>query len=97
MESHTPQKRRVGKVAESMTSRMPRSAGTGTLRAHFAGVHGITLSDDAIEKKYPQDEWNLRKLWTSNGVPVEKQDRLIAEIDAKAQPGAHVGPWVINE
>ena len=69
----------------------------GTLRAHFAGVHGVTLSDDAIEKKYPQDEWDLRKLWASGGVPVEKQDRLIAEIDAKAQPGARVGPWVIGE
>jgi len=62
-----------------------------------AALTELVTQLEAIEKKYPQDEWKLRKLWTSQGVPVEKQDRLIAEIDAKAQPGARVGPWVIGE
>jgi len=33
-------------------------------------------------------ETELRALWTSQGVPVERQDALVAEITAKAQPAA---------
>lgn len=40
-------------------------------------------------------ETELRALWTARGVPQAKQDALIAEITAKAQPGAAVGPWRI--
>ena len=43
------------------------------------------------------EETSLRTLWTSRGVQQERQDALIAEITAKAQPGAHVGPFVIGE
>ena len=35
----------------------------------------------------------LRALWSEMGVPQERQDQLIAEITAKAQPGAMVGPF----
>lgn len=37
----------------------------------------------------------LRALWTEMGVSQERQDQLIAEITAKAQPGAMVGPFRI--
>jgi hypothetical protein len=42
-------------------------------------------------------EVELRELWTRIGVPQVRQDELIAEIDAKAQPGAKVGPFTIGE
>lgn len=42
-------------------------------------------------------ERELRELWTAAGVPLERQDAVIAEIIAKAQPGAKVGPWTIPE
>ena len=42
-------------------------------------------------------ERELRKIWTEAGVPPERQDQLIAEIRAKAQPGARVGPFIIQE
>ena len=35
----------------------------------------------------------LRTLWDAQGVPKEEQDRLIADVTAKAQPGAQVGPF----
>jgi len=37
----------------------------------------------------------LRELWTDQGVSQKRQDELIAEITAKAQPGAKVGPFTI--
>ena len=46
----------------------------------------------------PQDpETALRELWTAQGVTKERQDQLIAEIDAKAQPGAKIGPFTIGQ
>ena len=40
-------------------------------------------------------ELNLRAIWDEEGVPPEKQDEILADIDAKAKPGAMVGPWMI--
>lgn len=37
----------------------------------------------------------LRELWTEKGVSVERQNEILAEIRAKAQPGARVGPFII--
>lgn len=39
----------------------------------------------------------LRALWTEQGVPQERQDEVIAQITAKAQVGAWVGPFQIQE
>jgi len=36
-------------------------------------------------------EKNLREIWTAKGVPIEKQNELLASIEAAAQPGARVG------
>lgn len=46
-----------------------------------------------FSKKDPEIE--LRELWTRQGVPKERQDELIAEVTAKAQPGTQIGPWKI--
>ena len=42
-----------------------------------------------------ESEKNLRAIWDEEGVPPEKQDEILADIDAKAKPGAMVGPWMI--
>ena len=41
-------------------------------------------------------EQTLRDLWTAKGVPEARQDEMIAEIEAKAQPGAKVGPFTLG-
>ena len=40
-------------------------------------------------------ETELRALWTAQGVPVDRQDELVREIEAKAKPGVRVGPFQI--
>ncbi|CAG9235845.1 hypothetical protein PSP6_690077 [Paraburkholderia tropica] len=41
-------------------------------------------------------ETDLRARWTSRGVSRERQDAMIAEVAAKAAPGARVGPFVVG-
>ncbi len=41
-------------------------------------------------------ETELRAIWTAKGVPQERQDALIAQIRAKAQPGAVAGPFAVQ-
>ncbi len=45
---------------------------------------------------YDAAETAARKLWTEQGVPQAKQDEIIADIAAKAKPGAMVGPFQIQ-
>lgn len=45
----------------------------------------------------PDPETALRELWTAEGVSTQRQDELIAQITAKAQPGAKVGPFTIGQ
>ena len=40
-------------------------------------------------------ETELRKIWTEQGVPEERQNEILAEVRATAQPGARVGPFTI--
>ena len=42
-------------------------------------------------------ETELRERWTAQGVPQAEQDAILAEVEAKAQPGAMVGPFRIGE
>ena len=54
------------------------------------------VSSGAIAPEGNEDpETALRLLWTKNGVSKKRQDDLIAEAAAKAQPGALVGPFRI--
>ena len=39
----------------------------------------------------------LRRQWDAEGVTKERQDELIAEVTAKAQPGAKVGPFTLRD
>jgi len=40
-----------------------------------------------------EQEKELRALWTRKGISEARQDELIEEIEAKAKPGAQIGPW----
>jgi hypothetical protein len=41
-------------------------------------------------------ERELRELWTRQGVSEERQQQIIDSVTAAAQPGAHVGPFIIK-
>ena len=41
-------------------------------------------------------ETDLRRLWTAQGVPLHRQNEMIRQIIAKAQPAQHVGPFIIK-
>lgn len=45
----------------------------------------------------PDPEKALRALWDKQGVPKEKQDALVKEVEEKAKPGAKVGPFTIGQ
>ncbi len=49
------------------------------------------------ERTADQIEKDLRDKWTADGVPQEKQDAIIADLTAKAQPGVQIGPFVIDQ
>lgn len=65
---------------------------------HLDGVTAWAREQDriwfAVERSDP--EITLRALWDGQGVSKERQDAIIAEVTAKAQPGAMVGPFVIG-
>lgn len=44
-----------------------------------------------------EHERALRELWTEAGVSEDRQNQILAEIHAQAQPGAMVGPFRIPE
>ena len=50
--------------------------------------------DGASAKPDPAAE--LKAFWAAQGVPIERQAELLAQIGAKAQPGAQVGPFIVG-
>lgn len=76
----------------------------GSTVEQLAEAHGRELDEirERIATLRPEPasdpEAALRKFWTDvKGVSVERQDALIAQINAKAQPGAMVGPFVVGQ
>ncbi len=61
------------------------------------GAPPTGIPPDCLPTPAPYDaaETAARKLWTEQGVPQAKQDEIIADIAAKAKPGAMVGPFQI--
>jgi len=51
---------------------------------------------DAIDEQQAGPEARLRALWNAKGVPKERQEAILADITAQAQPGAMVGPFRIG-
>lgn len=64
-------------------------------QAGLAADYLISKEHDLVQEQSPEQA--LREIWTDQGVSAERQDALIAEIAAKAQPGAQVGPFVVGE
>lgn len=54
-----------------------------------------TEPDPEPEGSKDDPEARLREMWTAKGVPQERQDEIIRDTTAKAQPGAYVGPFRI--
>jgi hypothetical protein len=53
--------------------------------------------ESEVPSRWDDDpEVTLRALWTRKGVPKEMQDEIIRDAEAKAQPGAMVGPFRIG-
>ena len=44
-----------------------------------------------------QLEAELRAVWTAWGVSRERQEAILADLTAKAQPGARIGPFIIGK
>ena len=67
--------------------------------AHYrAAVGAVQARMRLVPPKEPEqtdEEKNLRAIWTEQGVPVERQDALIAEVFALAAPGARIGPFTL--
>jgi hypothetical protein len=58
---------------------------------------GFFLRPTPPEEPKEQDpEAALRRLWDAQGVSQERQDELIADTTAKAQPGAKIGPFTLG-
>jgi len=83
----------------------PTGVGEGGRRPDEGRGENPTDTSDASEPSgecclptpapYDAAETAARKLWTEQGVPQAKQDEIIADIAAKAKPGAMVGPFQI--
>ena len=41
-------------------------------------------------------EKELREMWRKRGIPKERQDEIIREVEEKAKPGAQIGPFQIQ-
>lgn len=65
--------------------------------ADFLIEHSIEPKQEVEINKAVDIEKDLRDYWTKSGVSQEKQDALVAEIAAKAAPGAAVGPFRVQE
>ena len=68
----------------------------GLLIESADGIGFSLLQPPAPEEATEIDpEAGLRHSWDEQGVPKERQDELIADVTAKAQPGARVGPFTL--
>ena len=41
-------------------------------------------------------EKELREMWRKQGIPKDRQDEIIREVEEKAKPGARIGPFQIK-
>lgn len=78
-----------------------KERGLSSLRNHIAmnKEHYASKQSCASNEKtntLEDNEAELRKMWTAKGVTEDRQNELIASITAKAQPGAYVGPFIIQ-
>ena len=81
---------------EAYKDAMHRAAVEYAMRKEGKTVHAVIAGyPDLSEPEDPEAE--LRAMWTAKGVPEERQNEILADVAAKAQPGAQVGPFKISE
>jgi hypothetical protein len=81
---------------EAYKDAMHRAAVEYAMRKEGKAVHAVIAGYPDFSK--PEDpEAELRAMWTAKGIPEERQNEILAEVAAKAQPGAQVGPFRIRE
>jgi len=66
-----------------------------TFTAQGTNVRTV-LMNFSTQAETRDPETKLRELWDAQGVPQAKQDEVIADIVAKAQPGAKIGPFTLR-
>ncbi|MDE2252680.1 MAG: DUF1738 domain-containing protein [Betaproteobacteria bacterium] len=49
-----------------------------------------------VSQSTPDTAAELKATWAAKGVSPERQSEMLAQIEAKAQPGAQVGPFVVG-
>ena len=101
----SPQRRRGAEAAAAQDGKptqnaqddgnAPPAAADGLERpsTFYAAAQDGGQGEDTTPSEDPEKE--LRKSWTAQGVSQERQDEIIAQITAAAQPGAMVGPFRI--
>ncbi|MDF0506848.1 hypothetical protein POK33_39535, partial [Burkholderia cenocepacia] len=67
------------------------------LIAEIADLEKRVAAKPTAPASAPDPEAELRAMWTEQGVPEARQNELIAQIGAKAAPGAQVGPFVVPD
>lgn len=92
----------LGKLGEDKHE-VFRAASMASKAADYLIERGREIEQEKSKEKVQEapelsrEERELRDLWTSQGVSAERQAEMIAEITAKAQPGAQVGPFRIKD
>jgi hypothetical protein len=61
------------------------------------GIGGVEAIWQPKVKDRPDPESTLRAMWDAKGVPKEQQDTIIADVTAKVQAGAKIGPFTIGD
>ena len=61
-------------------------------REHIRHVRSINAKPTAEEL-----ERELRESWDKRGIPKERQDEILKDLEEKAKPGAQIGPFRIPE
>jgi Domain of unknown function (DUF3560) len=69
----------------------------GCLLESQDGIGFFLQAPSPTPPKDDDPETALRRQWDAAGVPKERQDKLIAEVTAKAQRGAKVGPFTLRD
>jgi len=62
-------------------------------------VFNISRTENIIYAKpdAAKIESDLREMWSKRGIPKERQDELLKDVEEKAKPGAWIGPFQIPE
>lgn len=84
-----------GELVASAAIEQSSNGARPTYRTALPPIHRAVKDQKPPIPIESDPETELRLMWTKKGVSRERQDELIADLTAKAQPGAYVGPFRI--